>query len=138
MSCASEYALQLRARGYRLTSQRLAILHVLRHAGTHLSPSEVYKLAKRELPGLTEPTVYRTLEFLAENGLARAAHTGNGHLRYEIAGKEHHHVVCRLCGNEMEVEHALLETLYRKLESATGYLRIDSHMTFFGICPGCQ
>ena len=51
-----------------MTSQRLAILHVLRHAGTHLSPAEVYRLAKQEFPGLTEPTVYRTLEFLAENG----------------------------------------------------------------------
>ena len=138
MSCASEYALQLRARGYRLTPQRLAILHVLHHADTHLSPAEVYRLAKQELPRLTEPTVYRTLEFLSQNGLVRAAHTGNRHFRYEIAGEEHHHVVCRLCGNEMEVEHTLLETLYSKLESATGYLRIDSHMTFFGICPGCQ
>ena len=41
-------------------------------------------------------------------------------------------------GDEIEVEHALLETLYRKLESTSGYLRIDSHMTFFGICPNCQ
>ena len=138
MSCAYEFAPLLRARGYRMTSQRLAILHVLYHAGTHLSPSEVYRQAKQELPGLTEPTVYRTLEFLAENGLARAAHTGNGHLTYEIAGEEHHHIVCRLCGNEMEVEHSLLETLYHTLESTTGYLRIDRHMTFFGICPGCQ
>jgi Fur family ferric uptake transcriptional regulator len=121
-----------------MTAQRLAILHVLCHAGTHLSPSEVYRQAKQDMPGLTEPTVYRTLEFLAENGLARPAHTGNGHLRYEIAGDDHHHLVCRLCGNEMEVEHTLLETLYQKLESASGYLRIDSHMTFFGVCPACQ
>src|SRR5215208_3869862 len=126
MTCASEYAPQLRARGYRMTPQRLAILHVLRHAGTHLSPGEVYKQAKREFPGLTEPTVYRTLEFLSQNGLARPARTGNGRLRYEIAGDDHHHIVCRLCGSEVEVEHTLLETLYRKLESATGYLRIDS------------
>lgn len=138
MSCVSEYASQLRARGFRMTSQRLAILHTLRHAGTHLSPREIYQLAKEELPGLTEPTVYRTLEFLTENGLVRPAQTGNGHLRYEIAGDEHHHVVCRVCGSEMEVEHSLLETLYQKLESTTGYLRIDRHMTFFGICPDCQ
>lgn len=138
MSCASEYTPQLRARGYRMTPQRLAILHVLQHAGTHLSPSQIYRQAKRDLPGLTEPTVYRTLEFLAANGLARAAHAGNGHLMYEIAGEEHHHIICRLCGGEVEVEHSLLETLYRKLESTTGYLRIDSHMTFFGVCPGCQ
>ena len=138
MSCASEYGPQLRARGYRMTSQRLAILHVLRHAGTHLSPREIFQQAKQELPSLTEPTVYRTLEFLAANGLVRPAQRGNGHLRYEIAGDDHHHIVCRLCGSEMEVEHTLLETLYQNLESTTGYLRIDSHMTFFGVCPQCQ
>jgi Fe2+ or Zn2+ uptake regulation protein len=138
MSCTSEYASQLRARGFRMTSQRMAILHALRHAGTHLSPRQVYRQAKQDLPGLTEPTVYRTLEFLAENGLARPSQTGNGHLMYEIAGNDHHHVVCRICGDEMQVEHALLEQLYRKLESTSGYVRIDSHMTFFGVCPGCQ
>jgi len=121
-----------------MTSQRMAILHALRHAGTHLTPREVYRQAKQELPGLTEPTVYRTLEFLAENGLARPSQTGNGHRMYEIAGNDHHHIVCRFCGDEIEVEHALLEQLYRKLESTSGYMRIDSHMTFFGVCPSCQ
>ena len=138
MTCASEYATQLRARGFRMTSQRLAILHTLRHAGTHLSPREVYRQAKQDLPGLTEPTVYRTLEFLVENGLARPSQTGNGHLMYEIAGNDHHHLVCRMCGDEIEVEHALLEQLYQKLESTSGYVRIDSHMTFFGVCSACQ
>jgi Fe2+ or Zn2+ uptake regulation protein len=138
MSCSSEYTPLLRARGFRMTSQRMAILHTLRHAGTHLSPREVYRQAKQDLPGLTEPTVYRALEFLAQNGLVRQAQTGNGHLRYEIAGDDHHHIVCRRCGDEMQVEHALLERLYQELESTSGYMRIDSHMTFFGVCPDCQ
>jgi Fe2+ or Zn2+ uptake regulation protein len=138
MSCSAEYVPLLRARGFRMTSQRMAILHTLRHAGTHLSPREVYRQAKQDLPGLTEPTVYRTLEFLAQNGLVRQAQTGNGHLRYEIAGHDHHHLVCRQCGDEIQVDHALLERLYQELESTSGYMRIDSHMTFFGVCPGCQ
>ena len=138
MSCSSDYAPELRARGFRMTSQRLAILHVLHHEGTHLSPAEVYKRAKRGLPGLTQPTVYRTLEFLAENGLVRPSHSHHGHLTYQIAGEDHHHIVCRICGGEIEVNHQLLEGLYRKLESTSGYLRIDSHVTFFGICPACQ
>jgi Fe2+ or Zn2+ uptake regulation protein len=121
-----------------MTPQRLAILHVLCHAGTHLSPTEVYKQAKQDLPSLTEPTVYRTLEFLARNGLAQPTQTGNGHLRYQIAGSAHHHIVCRICGSETEVQHHLLESLYQKLESTSGYLRIDSHITFFGLCPKCQ
>ena len=138
MSCAAEYAPQLRARGFRMTSQRMAILHVLRHEETHLSPAEVYKKARKDLPGLTEPTVYRALEFLAENGLIRPSYSANGHLTYEIAGEDHHHVMCRVCGSEIEVEHQLLEGLYRILDSNSGYVRIDSHVTFFGVCPKCQ
>ena len=74
MTCASIYTPQLRARGFRMTPQRMAILHVLHHAGTHLSPGEIYAKARRELSGLTEPTVYRTLDFLVENGLVHSSH----------------------------------------------------------------
>lgn len=137
MSCASEYAPQLRARGFRMTPQRMAILHVLHHAGTHLSPGEIYRQAQRELPGITEPTVYRTLEFLVENGLVRPSHSRNGHFTYQIAGNDHHHIICRLCGDEIEVEHTLLESFYRAIEKVSGYRQIDSHLTFVGVCPNC-
>jgi Fe2+ or Zn2+ uptake regulation protein len=138
MSCSSEFAPLLRARGFRMTLQRLTILHVLRHEGTHLSPAEVYKKARKELPSLTEPTVYRTLEFLADVALARQSYSANGHLTYEFASNDHHHIHCRACGAEIEVEHTLLESLYRLLETTSGYRSIDSHVTFFGVCPKCQ
>ena len=138
MSCAFDFAPQLRARGFRMTPQRLAILHVLHHEGTHLSPAEVYKKARKEVPGLTEPTVYRTLEFLADNALVRPSYSSTGHLTYEIAGSDHHHIVCRNCGAEIEVEHTLLESLYRLLETTSNYRSIHSHVTFFGVCPDCQ
>jgi Fe2+ or Zn2+ uptake regulation protein len=138
MSCGSTYAPQLRSRGFRVTSQRMAILHVLKHASTHLSPAQVYKQARRDLPGLTETTVYRTLEFLAENGLVWPAYMGNGHLTYEIAGDNHHHLICGSCGSEVEVKPALLKNVYAKLEAASGYLLTGNHATFFGLCPKCQ
>ncbi|HMB23439.1 MAG TPA: Fur family transcriptional regulator [Anaerolineales bacterium] len=138
MSCGMKYAPQLRARGFRMTPQRMAILHTLCHAGTHLAPSEIYRQAKRDYPGLTEPTVYRTLEFLSDVALVRPSYNPGGHLTYEIAGDEHHHVVCRECGGEIEVEHTLLESLYRLLETTSGYRSIGSHVTFFGVCPQCQ
>ncbi|HXF86356.1 MAG TPA: Fur family transcriptional regulator [Anaerolineales bacterium] len=121
-----------------MTRQRMAILHVLRHAETHLSPLEVYKRARLEAPSLTEPTVYRTLDFLSEIALVRPSYNPNGHLTYEIAGNHHHHLVCKNCGTETEVEHSLLESLYRLLEMNSGYRSINSHVTFFGVCPKCQ
>lgn len=127
----------LRAQGYRLTPQRLAILKILRDSGEHLTPLEIYQQAKQTLPGLTEATVYRTLNFLTEHGLALAAHIGSGQLVYEIAARDHHHLICRACGETREIDHDLLQTLYQEFEARTGY-RIDSlHQTFFGLCPHC-
>jgi Fe2+ or Zn2+ uptake regulation protein len=138
MTCASVYTPELRSRGFRMTPQRLAIMHVLHHSGRHLSPAEVYQRARRDLPGLTEPTVYRTLEFLAENGMVHPTQAASGHLVYQMSGSDHHHLICRTCGEELEVKHAVLENLYRRLQSETGYHLTDSHMSFFGLCPKCQ
>lgn len=138
MSCSEDYAPQLRARGYRMTPQRHAILHVLCHSSKHLSPTQVYEKAIKEVPDLTEPTVYRTLEFLAQNNFVRPAHMGSGHLVYEIARHEHHHLVCRACGKEIEVDHNLIKSMYQKLEFTSGYKLIDSHVTFFGLCSNCK
>ncbi len=138
MTCGNQYTPKLRARGFRMTPQRLAILHVLHHSGSHLSPGEVYQRASQDVPGLTEATVYRTLEFLAQNGLACSAHMGSGHLVYEIAKQDHHHLVCRKCSAEIQIEHAPLEQLYAELEASSGFRFIDSHVTFFGLCPECQ
>ena len=138
MTCGTQYTPQLHARGFRMTPQRMAILHILHHEGTHLSPIEVYARAKEVLPGLTETTVYRSLEFLCENGLVHSAPLRGGHLVYEIAQQDHHHVVCRKCGGEIQIEHATLEKVYAELEKFSGFRFIDSHMTFFGLCPECQ
>jgi len=138
MTCGSYLIDRLHERGFRMTPQRMAILHTLIHSGGHLSPTEVYERARRDQTGLTEPTVYRTLEFLAENGFALAAHVGGGKLVYELTEENHHHLVCRKCGKTIAVNHATLTPLYKQLQSSTGYELDSSHVTFFGLCPKCK
>jgi Fe2+ or Zn2+ uptake regulation protein len=138
MTCGSEFAPELRSHGFRVTAQRMAVLHVLRHSQTGLSPAQVWQRARESLPGLTQTTVYRTLDFLSENGLAWSVRLDKGHLVYEIAGKQHHHLICRRCGREMQVEHSLVKKMYAKLEAASGYRLSDNHLTLFGLCPACQ
>ena len=128
----------LRSRGHRLTPQRLVILQVLKDARQHLTPAQVFERALQILPGLTEPTVYRTLAFLAAQGLALASRTGSGQIHYEYATHQHHHLVCRACGHMLEVESTVLNDLYAYFLAKTGY-KIDSvHITFTGTCPHCQ
>ena len=138
MTCAPQITQDLRLRGLRLTSQRLAILSALRHAGRHLTPREVYEQAREHAPGLMETTVYRTLDFLVKNKLAFAAQIPGGKLVYEAASHDHHHAVCRKCHQEIEIPHQQLESLYREIEETTGYRLTTGHLTFFGLCPTCQ
>ena len=129
---------QLQARGFRMTPQRLAILRILDESTGHLTPLELYHQALQQMPGITEATVYRTLNFLTEQGLVLAAHVGSGQLVYEIAARAHHHLICRQCGETREIGHDQLESLYERFQTDTGY-QIDSmHLTFFGLCPECQ
>ena len=138
MSCSQPFADKLQARGFRMTPQRHAILHILKQSGGHLSPAQVYDRTRKSVSGMTEATVYRTLEFLAENDIVHPTLTGSGHLVYEIAGSEHDHLVCRACGREVEIEHARFQPLYADLGMATGFGSIGSHITLFGLCPDCQ
>lgn len=138
MTCSTPFAVKLQARGFRMTPQRHAILHVLKASGGHLSPAQIFELAQTIAPGITETTVYRTLELLSENAIVQSRLTASGHLVYEIAEAEHYHLVCRACGREVEIDQGQLELLYHELEASTGFRTVESHVTFFGLCPECQ
>lgn len=135
MSCITTHSQTLRTRGYRMTPQRLAILEAL-HTEGHLSPTQIY--ARVRQTGMTEATVYRTLEFLTENKIVFAAHNSGGHLTYELVGHDHHHLVCRVCGAQVELESAALQELVTQLEQQTGYRLNAGHFTLFGLCPVCK
>jgi Fur family ferric uptake transcriptional regulator len=135
MSCIDIHSKTLRDRGFRMTAQRVAVLEVL-HDGGHLSPAQVYKRVGRT--GMNEATVYRTLEFLADNGIIFSTHNAGGHLTYELSSHNHHHLVCRSCGAQVDVEPDLIQKAITQLERQTGYQVNAGHITFFGLCPACQ
>lgn len=138
MSCETEVIQILSERGFRVTPQRRVILHILLHANAHLTPADVYEEARTSLPGLTEPTVYRTLEFLAQAGLAQKAFSERSKSAYEISDHVHHHLICQGCGHNLEIPHTKIESLYETLQESTGFQLIQNHLSFFGLCPVCQ
>lgn len=139
MTCsATHVANQIRVRGFRLTPQRMAILNILYASGGHLAPTEIFERLQPVLSGAAEPTVYRNLDFLRDNGFIRATSTANGRLEYEIVTHAHHHLTCKTCGQEIEVKHEQLQPLYDQLEQSTGYRLTENHFTFMGYCPQCK
>jgi Fe2+ or Zn2+ uptake regulation protein len=138
MTCTLHRTQELRQRGFRMTPQRQIILQILHDASGHLSPVDVFRRASQGIPGITETTVYRTLEFLAQNGMIHSAANPGGHLAYEISGHEHHHIICHACEQSIQIEHAALQKIHQQLEDDSGYLLNTSHVTFFGLCPECR
>src|SRR5437763_2898966 len=93
----------LRARGQRVTSQRLVIHRLLAEMDRHVTADEILRRAGERLPGMSLPTVYATLDLLAELGLARRVSVG-GPVLYDPRAEDHAHVRCRECGRVEDLE----------------------------------
>lgn len=127
----------LRTKGYRVTPQRIAVLEILHAAIAHLQASEIYRQTSKRIPGINEATVYRTLELLTKEGVIQKSYLDGSQIAYEI-NRPHHHLICRSCGEDIEIKHHLLESTYSELEKLTGYDLDSSHLNFYGLCPGCK
>ncbi len=139
MVCSPAHiASQIRERGFRLTPQRMAILNALHESGDHLLPLEIFEKASASLPGITEPTIYRTLDFLVENGFVSVTHVRGRRLEYELTQHKHHHLVCSVCGLEEELSHEWLQPFRDQLEQITGFSLTEDQITFTGLCRHCK
>jgi Fur family transcriptional regulator, ferric uptake regulator len=135
---AIDFAQQLHAQGYRLTSQRQLILEAVRRAETHVTPEQVYDRVHRQQPTISRATIYRTLDFLCEVRLIHALYWG-GQMYYEIAGDEpHHHLICRACGGVDQIDHALLNEFFLTIEHQHQFTIDMDHVALFGLCRRCQ
>lgn len=129
----------LRRAGYRVTRQRGLILDAVCAGGGHTSLGEVYARAKRRDPGLDRSTVYRALKVFVETDLVVAADIGDGETYYEIKRFEaHHHLVCRLCGWEQEIDHSVLEDMVERVRAQHGFEVVTDHLVLFGFCERCR
>ena len=142
---------QNRGRGegnLRLTSARESILNILTREKKHLTADEIFTLARNVSPGIGLATVYRTLEFLTNNGMIKKLDFGTGMSKYELENDEregyHHYIVCEICGkvsdnnfnNKEDV--ACFENYAKKIESKYDF-KIDlNRVQFYGICSKCK
>lgn len=84
---------RLREAGVRPTAQRVAIARLLL-ACDHPSAAEVFSAVRRQLPRVSQATVYNTLHAFADAGLVREVRIGSdAPLRYDGNPQPHHHLL---------------------------------------------
>jgi Fe2+ or Zn2+ uptake regulation protein len=126
----------LHSRGQRVTSQRLMILRELRRRRQHATAEEIHRAVHQELPGVSVPTIYATLELFVELGLARRIDTGVAAL-YDARLEPHQHAVCRRCGRVQDVDGRLNANALLGAARAAGFQPQGAELIISGLCARC-
>lgn len=129
---------QLRAAGLRVTAPRLAVLDVL-ELNPHSTADLVAARVRDRLGGVSTQTVYDVLRVCAERGLLRRIEPAGSPVRYENrTGDNHHHLVCRNCGDIRDVDCAKGSAPCLTPDVDYGFVIDEAEVTYWGLCSVCQ
>ena len=139
MSCETETATALKDAGQKVTPQRMLILSSVRHAGGHLTASQILEEVRHSYPYVDASTVYRTLASARELKLVNETNMGSGDNQFEWTGKErHHHLICRSCGEVTSLDNSYLDGLASTLLEDHSFQADLDHFAIFGVCNNCR
>jgi Fe2+ or Zn2+ uptake regulation protein len=127
----------LHARGQRATPQRLVILRELRRRGRHCTADQIGRSIRRDLPGVSTPTVYATLELLVDLGLARRVDAGAGPTLYDPRVDAHPHTVCNRCGRIDDLDYVVAAGPLLAAASERGFAGDSVEAVVSGRCSDC-
>ena len=130
---------ELTEQGYRLTPQRMMIISAIDNSDHHISAEEIYAQVVTRYPNVNISTVYRTLELLKRLNMVTETDMGEGRVRYHPADKgHHHHLVCRECGNIIDLDESLLAPLENALLKEYKFSADLRHLAILGLCQNCR
>ena len=83
MDAQSTYLERLRPAGGKRSSKRDLIVSVFLRQDGHLSADDLVDLMRQEDQKISRATVYRTLQWMVDAGIARKVDFGEGRFRFE-------------------------------------------------------
>jgi Fur family ferric uptake transcriptional regulator len=138
MATAVEIQQMLRSIGLRVTRPRVAVLTAV-HAHPHANTDSIIGFAREELPDVSHQAVYDSLHALTAVGLVRCIQPAGSVARYESrVGDNHHHVVCRSCGDISDVDCAVGETPCLIASDDHGFTIDEAEVIYWGLCSACS
>jgi Fur family ferric uptake transcriptional regulator len=123
----------------RLSHPRFLVYQELSIAEIPLSPQELYRclIQKHRRVGLT--SIYRSLDLFESLGMVFKIINGSN-VKYKLCESEdhHHHIVCKTCGQVVELNFCDISKWSKMVTESTGYQVTDHQLNFYGFCKTCR
>jgi Fe2+ or Zn2+ uptake regulation protein len=128
---------RLRERGYKLTSQRLAIISLLSKDMTHPGAADILKKIRKSLPQVSMSTVYYTLDILKKEGLIQELEFYDQDNRYDINISNHINLICKKCGRIEDLSGGI-SLSYMQIQQKTDFQPVAMRYEYYGYCKECR
>jgi Fur family ferric uptake transcriptional regulator len=129
----------LRSRGLRVTSPRLAVYRAVAELRGHPDVERITARVSGDLGSVSPQAVYDGLKVLTAAGLLRRIEPAGSPARYETrVGDNHHHVVCRSCGAAQDIDCTVGVAPCLEPSETWGFAIDEAEITFWGLCPECR
>lgn len=132
----SDFEKLCRLRGIRVTAQRLAVYRALAEDLAHPTAESVYSRLDKQLPGLSQATVYRTLQFFETENLIRKVSSPGAIGRFDANVDPHQHLVCRICGTLEDISVPELHSAV--IPRVSGFTVEELDIRLVGRCEACS
>lgn len=131
---------QLKSPGGRRSSKREQIVDVFLRQEGHLSADDLVGLIRRDDQRISRATVYRTLQWMVDAGIARKVDFGEGRFRFEHSYRQprHFHLICKACHQSFEFLSSDIEELVEEVATARSFVASQSVVQIYGTCEECQ
>jgi Fe2+ or Zn2+ uptake regulation protein len=128
----------LREHGIQATAQRMAVMRAVANQ-PHLSADDIVANVEFDIGTISRQAVYDALSVLVEKGLVRRIQPVGSPARYEDrVNDNHHHLICRICGEVVDVDCAVGAAPCLEASDNVGYEIDEAEVAFWGRCPQCQ
>jgi Fur family transcriptional regulator, stress-responsive regulator len=128
----------LRVAALRVTRPRVAVLTAV-YEHPHADTDQIIGVAREDLGAVSHQAVYDVLRALTVAGLVRRIEPAGSVARYESrVADNHHHVVCRSCGDVADVDCAVGTTPCLTASDNHGFAIDEAEVTYWGVCPSCS
>ena len=137
---ATEFVEKHRPAGGRRSGKRDFIVNVFLGQEGHISADHLVDLIHKQDSRISRATIYRTLQWMVDAGIARRVDFGEGKYRFEHSYRHprQFHLICKTCNQSFEFLSSDIEALIEEVAAARDFAPTQSVLQIYGTCDACR